>query len=91
MEQLNETSRKFAYPKLTQVGDDLVLTTRDYFVIITSDELEKIKRLVIGEGKTIYIHKETMLVYMNDNYVIFEKLRDVNNFRRILMVSASKL
>lgn len=91
MTELNETSRKFAYPNITIVGADMVLTTRDYFVILTPEDVDKIKKSVIAEGKSIYIHKETILVYLKDNYVILEKLKNDNNFRRVLMVSINKL
>jgi hypothetical protein len=89
--ELNETSRKFAFPNITKIGNDLVLTTRDYFVIITPDELEKIKEAVIEGGKTIYIHNEKILVYMKDNHVIFETLKSDSDFRRILMVNVNQL
>lgn len=91
MTELNETLRKFAYPNITQVGADLVLTTRSFFVILTPEDIDKIKKSVIAEGKSIYIHKETILVYLKDNYVILEKLKSDNDQRHILMVSINKL
>jgi hypothetical protein len=90
MEQLDETSRVYSHPNITRVGTDLVLTTRAFFVILTESELNSIINKVIHGGKTIQIHKDSIIVYMKDGEVVLEQMNKTG-FNRILIVNPKKL
>ena len=86
MKQVNETARTYSFPsRIAKVGEDLVLTTRDYFVILTKNEVEDIKEKVIKQNKTIMLHKDSLIAFMKDDMVIFEYKRK-EDFQRVLMV-----
>lgn len=89
MNQVNETARTYSFPsRVARVGEDLVLTTRDYFVILTKEEVEDIIEKVIKQNKTVMLHKDSLIVFMKEGMVIFEYKRK-DDFQRVLMVKPS--
>ena len=86
---LNETARTYSFPSRVKfVGEDLVLTTRDFFVILTGQDVKTIKEKVIGENKMAMLQNDTLWLYMKDNYVIIEQKKP-EDFQRVLMVNSS--
>ena len=88
--KLNETSRTYAYANISRVGADYVLTSRDFFVIVTDNEMESIKQNVAVLGKSLLLQNETLYVYKDDNYIVFELMKE-GNFKRTLAVNINKL
>ncbi len=88
-ETLNETSRTYSYPsRVSYIGTDLLLTSRDFFVILTSEDIKRIKERVIGEGRSLLLQKDSILARLKDGHVVIEVMRD-NDFKRVLMVKDS--
>ena len=48
MRNLDENTRTYPFPsRIAKIGSDLVLTARDFFVILTETDIQKIKEIVI--------------------------------------------
>lgn len=85
---INETSRTYSYPnKIKKIGEDLVLTSRGFFVILTGLDIKRIKDEVIKNGKNIMIQNDSIVIYMKDDHIIIERLSE-EGFNRILMVNS---
>lgn len=89
MKELNETNRVYSYPtKINKIGDDLVLTGKYFFVILSSEDVKRIQEEVIIGNKNIMLQCDKLIVYMKDNYVVIEQLNE-NNFNRFLLINPS--
>lgn len=87
MENLNEQSRTYSFPsRVKWIGQDLVLTSRDFFVILSDLDINIIKEDVIKMGKQALLQNGTLLVHNKDNYVIIEKLNH-KGMNRTLMIN----
>ena len=79
--------RVYSYPhSMKFVGEDLVLASKTYFIILTPSEVDVI-RTVVGENKPQMLHNDTLLVYQRDNHVVFEDL----TVTRVMMVNITNL
>jgi hypothetical protein len=86
---LEETSRVYSYPsRVAKIGTDLVLTSKDFFVILTDEDITKIQQFVIKEGKSLLLQNGSLYVYNKEHHVIIEVMRN-EDFKRTLMVNIS--